>query len=63
MTMIEVNDEDLSMIESVLKRCDAFFDYRDRMNAEIHEMDVRYSPITLSVDRALNRVKEIRGVA
>lgn len=52
MTTIEVDDRDLERVEELLRRCDDYFDQRDR-----------YSLLALEVDQILCLVKKIRGVA
>lgn len=59
---MEIDSVDLRKIEDVLKRASTFFRRRDEMNAEVHlAREVRYSPLTVSVDAEIERIQKILG--
>ena len=57
---IQIESSDLLKIREALQRSYAFFQFRDKMNAEIHlAQDVHYSPITSLVGTEWQRCVKI----
>lgn len=58
MARLVVDDSDLMKLRDTLQRNLRFHERRDEMNGELHLAErVRYSPLTVETDGAVDRVK------
>ena len=60
---IPVESRDLFKVRAALAMAGRFFHHRDEMNATLHREVARYSPLTMDVLSARNRIDEILNEA